>query len=1198
MHVDLAKPKSRQRFRVVGLAISFVAVLGIVAPFINAARFSQGIQDALEESLGRKVNFENAYYRLFPLPGFSLEKVTIHEDPHYGLEPFAYARSLQARLRIDKLLFGQIRFTTLHLVEPSLNLVKRDDGTWNVVELISRLSSPSRLPANLFPAIEVSDGRIDFKFGTRKTTLYITECDISIYLKRSGRIGIQFSGSPARTDRAGNGFGHVRGNVNWYLNPLGEKANQLEADVTLDPSNLSELTTLIEGHDIGVHGRIGSRAHIAGPASALGVTGELNLEDVHRWDLLPSSGEEWRVNYSGVIDLHAHRLALQTLPLHPGEVVPVALQVRVNDFLTSPAWSIFATLQKAPVQPLPPLGRRMGLALPSGLELSGSLDGVVGYSNTSGLAGGIAITNATAKVADIPTVRSAFANIQISNENIHLAPAILDAGAGGTLRVGGEFSLSTQRLLVTVNADQVAIGTLVNTTQAWFGAPKALAALNDGYVTGQFAYTSEGVTSPKLAKPSGWSGQFDFLNASLIAPGLAGSLKHAQGHAFFSPSNFDLPHFSAIFDQQPISGSYHYNVAAKRPERLHVELASADLTRISAALDPVFSDRGLLERLRFTKRSIPPWLAARNLEGDIAVGRLSVNKMDLGALSAHFLWQATNLQFSPLQLHLTEGSLKATGSINVSTYSPRLQLSVTATGFRWGGGSVTAEGEVQTSGTGADSLRNLRATGTFSGEDVSLSDSESFQTLSGQFTFSFSDEWPDLRLSRIRAVKEEEEWSGEATSRSDGKLVFDLENGGRQLHVISPLTSQKKQSPASLVEQPNCCSVIGHDLPTLNNRIRLSAEFKTSYSIKMTSRIKLDNPMHALEPAWEDIKRQFATACVQSARAARSQVTYELNQLLRRLCQYESEGGWARLVVEGAGAFCRQAAVFVLEGDLLHLRAEVNLEVAEILSFSPSCAGAFETVWSSKETVTALRIPSEVTDALSTRNSGERAHVLPITNGSRLAAALFVSDDDDTDLNALEMIAGIASAVLERQSNTQLLSQIAISQEPAKLTFSESPPNGSLDSNPPARNPDNLIQISGSASGRYPAESIEAAVSASGSAIHQSPLKFISPARITMLPAWADLDEIQRQLHMRAQRFARVTVAEMQLAKTDECRAGREKGDFYLFLNKEIDRAREIYRKQFMTISSMVDYLHLELVQTAVQGDERKLGADYPGQLV
>ena len=182
MPVDRASPKPRRLSRIGGLAISCIAVLGIVAPFINAAHFSQGIQAALEESLGRKVDFEKAYYRLFPLPGFSLEKVTIHEDPRYGLEPFAYAASLEARLRIDKLLFGQIRFTSLRLVEPSLNLVKRDDGTWNVVELIGRLSAPRRLPLNLFPAIEVSDGRIDFKFGTRRP-LSISGSPISLSIR-------------------------------------------------------------------------------------------------------------------------------------------------------------------------------------------------------------------------------------------------------------------------------------------------------------------------------------------------------------------------------------------------------------------------------------------------------------------------------------------------------------------------------------------------------------------------------------------------------------------------------------------------------------------------------------------------------------------------------------------------------------------------------------------------------------------------------------------------------------------------------------------------------------------------------------------------------------------------------------------------------------------------------------------------------
>ncbi len=56
------------------------------------------------------------------------------------------------------------------------------------------------------------------------------------------------------------GFGHLRGTANWYLNPPNPQANQLETNITLDPSNLSELATLVQGEDIGVHGSIGGHA--------------------------------------------------------------------------------------------------------------------------------------------------------------------------------------------------------------------------------------------------------------------------------------------------------------------------------------------------------------------------------------------------------------------------------------------------------------------------------------------------------------------------------------------------------------------------------------------------------------------------------------------------------------------------------------------------------------------------------------------------------------------------------------------------------------------------------------------------------------------------------------------------------------------------------------------------------------------------
>ncbi len=145
----------------------------------------------------------------------------------------------------------------------------------------------------------------------------------------------------------------------------------------------------------------------------------------------------------------------------------------------------------------------------------------------------------------------------------------------------------------------------------------------------------------------------------------------------------------------------------------------------------------------------------------------------------------------------------------------------------------------------------------------------------------------------------------------------------------------------------------------------------------------------------------------------------------------------------------------------------------------------------------------------------------------------------NVDVNALELIAGLASTVLERRSNADLHAQIA----------------------------PQLVQHSNG---------------------------FARDHR----PSWAELPESERALHVRAQRFARVRTAEMQLSSPDACRAGREQGNLYVFLRQEIDSAREAYRKQFMSNPSMIDYLHIELVRAAANGDEQKLGAEYPGQLV
>jgi hypothetical protein len=775
------KSVSRRLLRLAFVGVFLLLVAGLLAPLINAAHYSGRIREALEASLARKVDFRKVHFALFSGLGFSLDAVTIHEDPRYGIEPFAYVPTLQARLRIDKLLAGQIQFSSLRLVEPSLNLVKRTDGAWNIVELVERLRPPARVSLNLFPAFEIASGRMDFKFGTRKTTLYMADSDISVYPEASGKLYIQFSGSPARTDRAGNGFGHLHGTANWYFTRQSANDNQLEARVTLDPSDLSEITTLIEGYDMGVHGTASANASIDGPAMALRVSGELRLQDVHRWDLLPGAGEQWRIAYRGDIDLLARRLSLEALPSHAAAPTPVALEMRVNDFLAQPAWSVLARLNKAPAENLLPLCKRMGLPLPEQLSLGGTVDGAIGYSNRSGLAGGLVLNDLVATLPSAPLLRTAVASAKISSDLIHFDPAVIQTSFGGTLRAGGDYRLSARRLVASLSVDGFPVDALNTSITPWFSTPSALAAFRRGDLTGQLIYDQDGT------QPAVWSGRVDFANATLVAPGVAVPVTHSDGRITFDHSTFNLQHFSGTLGQEKIRGDYFYSALLKHPERLHLHLSSADLSQIDVVLEPTLRAQGLLARLRFGRRTIPAWLATRNLETEFIADEFSVNGATLGAARFHLVWQGTTLQFNSVQVNLPEGVISARGTLNLAAYSPRAHFAAAVSGFAWRGGILNAEGTFETSGTGPEMLRNLRSSGTFSGENLNLSPEDAFSKLSGLFEFSFDAGWPDLRLSKIQASQGDEAWIGDGASQSDGKLIFELENADGQRRVVSTL---------------------------------------------------------------------------------------------------------------------------------------------------------------------------------------------------------------------------------------------------------------------------------------------------------------------------------------------------------------------------------------------------------------------------
>src|SRR4051812_19977667 len=164
--------------------------------------------------------------------------------------------------------------------------------------------------------------------------------------------------------------------------------------------------------------------------------------------------------------------------------------------------------------------------------------------------------------------------------------------------------------------------------------------------------------------------------------------------------------------------------------------------------------------------------------------------------------------------------------------------------------------------------------------------------------------------------------------------------------------------------------------------------------------------MNFPDRAWEELKREFISSSLQAVTAGRAELTKELNQSIRRLRQYQGEREWSSALIDGLARFTPQAALFELKNDLLVLRRQINMDLAEDLQFPIASAPAFQSAVEAKDALVALRSPSEVTAHLSRPGTAGRAHLLPIANGSRVVAVAFAADESHADLNGLELIVG------------------------------------------------------------------------------------------------------------------------------------------------------------------------------------------------
>lgn len=89
-----------------------------------------------------------------------------------------------------------------------------------------------------------------------------------------------------------------------------------------------------------------------------------------------------------------------------------------------------------------------------------------------------------------------------------------------------------------------------------------------------------------------------------------------------------------------------------------------------------------------------------------------------------------------------------------------------------------------------------------------------------------------------------------------------------------------------------------------------------------------------------------------------------------------------------------------------------------------------------------------------------------------------------------------------------------------------------------------------------------------------------------------------QKAHAEARRTARLLVSEIKLYHEQELQSGRQNGDIYQRLQKEIDLGREMYTHRVPgAVLASHDYFHEELVRILGENDPSRLGAAYPGPM-
>lgn len=726
-----------------------VIALFIFRPGANGLR--KRIVASISMALGRKVEVQWVKIRLLPTPGFDLENFVVYDDPAFSAEPMLRASEVTANLRLRSVFRGRLEIGRLRLKEPSFNLVRNEQGRWNLSSLVERAAHIPATPTShtkpesrpVFPYIEADNGRINFRIGTEKKSYALTDADFALWLESENQWGMRLRAVPVRTDYNLTDTGTLRVNGSW-LRSDAVLDTPLKVTLEWDHAQLGQVTKLFYGTDKGWRGEITLSTVLSGKPANLQVNTQAAIQDFRRYDIVPSQSlrlaTTCNANYSS-----ADHVVSQIMCVSPVGNGSITLDGNIAAPTGPRSYDVAFTAQDVPIQSIISLVRRTKKDLPDDLLATGTLSADVsartleqshnlqwsGKAETTDFRLHSNVTNTELALGTIPfeVVSNSplpVTHRPISHQNTNLAadkavatigPFNLTLGKGHTVLVNGSIAHSGYQLSLKGDAPVQRVLQVAQT----FGlrAPQP-AADGDAKLDLQISGSWSGFAAP-LA-----TGTVQLHSVRAEARGLNGPVQIESANILLADSGVRVSNLAAWAGGTRWTGSLSFprqcTSLTSCPAKFNLQADTIFFDRFHTWLSPQLQKRPWYRFLSASEQPGPSLLLSLNASGDLVANRLFARGITANRVSASVSLHDGKLQLSNITADLLggrhRGEAEAVLAAKPPTYSGRgafdgvlLGQLATAMHDGWITGEGGAKYQFATTGkTSKDLLSNATAT--------------------------------------------------------------------------------------------------------------------------------------------------------------------------------------------------------------------------------------------------------------------------------------------------------------------------------------------------------------------------------------------------------------------------------------------------------------------------------------------------------